>query len=92
MKVWLRLDVDEHARFVIARYFRPVDATKTRTRATRGQVRQFARAALYSAVCDQAETILDGRGKAVAQRLRGTETPEQETLTPPREQQRSLTW
>ena len=36
MKVWLRLDVDEHARFVIARYFRPVDATKTRTRATRG--------------------------------------------------------
>lgn len=90
MKVILRLDVDDQARYVIARYFRPVDDKKTRTRATRKQVKRFAEAALRTSVRELMHD-LDGRGKSVAQRL-GDPSVEAELLQEPREKQRPLAW
>lgn len=96
MKVHLTLDVDAAARFVIARYFgiaAPLETTnRTRSRATRKQVRRFAIAAVRTAVMEQREN-LSGRSRAVAQRLfDGGGHVAQETLTPPAEQQQGIPW
>jgi len=94
MKVRVVLDVDEHARYIIARYYRSVDTDKTRTRATRLQVKRFTAAALRTCIREQSDEILDAKGKAVAQRLQTptTDVTNIEFLSEPREKQRSLTW
>lgn len=86
MKVHMVLDVGAYERFVIAKYFH--DAK--RGRATRLQVQRFAKAALRSAVREQAE-MLHGRAKGTAQRL-GNPADDSERLAEPREKQRSLAW
>lgn len=93
MKARLTITVGDYERFIIARYFRLPNG-KRRTRATRMQVKRFVLAALRSAVREQAEDILDARGKAMAQRLQTPtdDAPGVEFLTEPREKQRSLTW
>lgn len=96
MKVRLVLDVNAFERYVIARYFRPVainaiPTDRTRTRATRKQVRRFVTAALKSAVREQAQDVLDARARTVADRLRlpkGHCTDEH--LTEPKEKQKGL--
>lgn len=94
MKVRLTLDVDAYQRFVIAKYFRPVPATRadrTRTRATRAQVKRFAEAALRSAVKER-EGELDAKGRSAARRLREPALVQGELLREPREKQRGLVW
>lgn len=89
------LDVDEHARYVIARYFRPVDK-KLRTRASRTQVKRFVAAALRTCVREQEQEILDARGKSVAQRLQAPvdtgALQDSLFLKEPKEKQRNLAW
>lgn len=91
MKVRLVIDADEHARFVIAKYFAPVgDARdRVRRRATRAQVRRFVLAALRTHVREQAGN-LGGRSRGAATRLSTGADAESETLRPSREQQLSL--
>ncbi len=98
MKVRLVLDVNAHARYVIAKYFAPAApreerADRTRTRATRRQVKRFAKAVIQSAVREQAE-MLHGRARYTAQGLAAVEDAfgGVEYLTEPREKQRSLAW
>lgn len=86
----MTFEVDEYSRYVIARFFRPVDEKKTRTRATRKQVRRFIGAALNSAVNEQ-RVILDPKGRATAKRLRDPKA-QTETLPEPPEKQTSIRW
>ncbi len=86
VKVWMRLDVGAWERFGIAKYFKKRGVA----RATRLQVQRFAKAALRSAVREQAE-MLTGRALTTAQRL-GRPRAEGEVLAEPREKQRSLAW
>ena len=86
MKVRLMLDIDDHTRYVIAKYYRAAiissDAPRgdrTRTRATRAQARRFVVAALRRCVINQARD-LDARSRAVAKRLLGPEAVSAETL------------
>lgn len=93
MKVRLALDVNAFERFIIAKYFRPAASDpvdKTRTRATRKQVKRFVTAALKSAVKEQAQDILDAKGRAVADRLRLPKSEYVEFLSEPKEKQKGL--
>ena len=95
MRVRLTLDVNDYQRFVVAKYFQPAGsgADKTRLRATRKQIRRFIEAAFRTAVQEQARELPSPRSRAAAERLklpRGHR--EQETLPPPKEQQRSIPW
>jgi len=80
------VEVDAHTRYVIAKYFRPVDGVATRSRATRHQVRRFIEAALRTCVREQATDILDAREKVVARRLQTPQDdgPGVECLVEPR--------
>lgn len=96
MKVRLTLDVDAHQRYVIARYFRPAAASdkradRTRTRATRTQVKRFVETAVRSAVKER-EDELDAKGRTAARRLREPVPVQGELLIEPREKQRGLAW
>lgn len=92
MKTRLTLNVDDHARLVIAKYFAPVShgADRTRTRATRAQVRRFAEAAVATAVREHA-TVLRGRTLAAAYRLLSG-NKSSETLAPPDGWQQGVLW
>lgn len=86
------LTVDDHTRYVIARYFRGTaadDAKVPRTRATRRQVQRFAAAALRRAVRDYAAS-LDARGRSVALRLSNPDEIAAEAVEIPGEEQVEL--
>jgi hypothetical protein len=92
MKVRLTIEVGDRARFVVAKYWAPVSsgADRTRTRASRAQVRRFIEAALRTAINDQA-AALRGRSRATAKRLAEPKV-EPETLREPAEQQMSISF
>ena len=97
MKVRLTLEVDDHQRFVIAKFFAPAAAGKTdreRTRATRAQVRRFAIAALRKVVKDQASELRSQRSRAAARRLTdgAQPVPLADAIPSPREEQGNLQW
>ena len=98
MRVRLTLEVDDHQRFVIAKFFAPAAAGKTdrqRTRATRAQVKRFVLAALRKAVKDQAQELPSRRSRTIAQRLENGSRKRANTgelLPAPREEQRPLQW
>ena len=92
MKVCLTLDVGDYDRYVIAKFFAPVETTaagKSRLRATRSQVRRFAQSALATAVKMQAQD-LPSRSRSTARRLEAGTARVHETLPPPSEEQRHL--
>ena len=94
MKTNLTIDVDEHARFVIAKFFAVAASAgidKTRTRATRAQVRRFVNAAVRTAIKD-AERDLRPRSRAAARRLADPSQRTREMLPEPRDQQRNIQW
>lgn len=94
MRVRLALDVSEHERFVIAKYFAPASdagsVDRYRLRATRKQVQRFVRAAIAKAVKDQAND-LPARSRSAARKLAEGRSAV-ETLARPKEEQRSLRW
>jgi hypothetical protein len=93
MKTRLLIEVGDHERYVIARYFGAAAVhvrDKKRPRATRAQVKRFVEAALRTAVKEQADR-LRSRARATARRLaEGRPVPEAETLPEPAEKQDSL--
>lgn len=90
MKVRLLLDVGDYERLVIAKYWAPVGKglDRTRTRATRAQVRRFVLASLRSAVKEYV-AMLPERSRTIARKLADrTETGEApEVLREPQEKQ-----
>lgn len=94
MRVRLTLDVSEHERFVVAKYFAPASEAgsvdRYRLRATRKQVQRFVLAALAKAIKDQTND-LPARSRSAARKL-AEGRPPTETLAPPKEEQRSLRW
>lgn len=93
MKVRLTIDVSEHDRLVIAKFFAaaaPPGRDRTRTRATRAQAKQFVRSALRTVVKDYADD-LRGRTRGAASRLRlAAAEPDAPLLPEPREKQQRL--
>jgi hypothetical protein len=93
VKVRITVDVSEHDRLVIAKFFAAAASTprdKARTRATRAQVKQFLKSALRTSVKDYA-TDLRGRSRAAAARLKlGSVTFDAPLLPEPREKQQRL--
>lgn len=98
MKVRITIDVDDYARFVIAKYFAVAAAKDTtdgqRVRATRAQVKRFLTSALKTAIKEQ-EDGLRGRTRGAARKLREgkSDGPVVEPLRPSTsEHQQSLRW
>jgi len=95
LRVRAAIDVGEYERYVIAKYFSVAATTeteKTRTRATRAQVRRFLNAAIRGAVDEQSALLLN-RAQGAATRLknpRGHVVPER--LREPDEKQRRIAW
>lgn len=96
MKVRTMVQVSEHDRLVIAKFFgaaAPEGSTDAvRTRATRKQVRRFVAHAIAAVVKEHA-ALLRGRARAAAHRLATppeAAPPETQPLPEPREKQLSL--
>jgi len=94
MKVRMLIEVSEHDRLVIAKFFAAAAESGTpdavRTRATRRQVRRFASHAVNSVVRDHA-ALLRGRARAAAARLANLPGDVSEAPLPePAEKQLSL--
>lgn len=94
MKVRTLVQVSEHDRFVIAKFFAAAapegHPDAVRTRATRKQVRRFAAHAISVVVKDHA-VLLRGRARAAASRLVSTiDESHVESLPEPTEKQLSL--
>lgn len=93
MKVRLLLEVSEHDRLVIAKFFGAASLEKrdkVRRRATRKQVQRFVRHALGAVVKDHA-LLLRGKSKAAAARLAsGADVVAPEPLPEPAEKQLSM--
>lgn len=93
MKVRVTLVVDAADRYLIATYFRDVQAAeKKRRRASRAQVRLFTHAALALALKDRAEApTTSKRVRTIARRLRARiGEPDRPILEPPQERNRRL--
>jgi hypothetical protein len=93
MKVRLLLDVSEHDRLVIAKFFGAASTEtrdKVRRRATRKQVQRFARHAIGAVVKDHV-LLLRGKSKAAAARLAaGVDVVAPDPLPEPAEKQLTL--
>lgn len=95
MKVRTLVQVSEHDRLVIAKYFAAAapegSQDAIRTRATRKQVRRFVAHAVALAVKDHVN-VLRGRARAAANRLAAPPTapPETPPLPEPAEKQLSF--
>lgn len=93
MKTRLLIEVSEHDRLVIAKFFAAAATEKrdkVRRRATRKQVQRFVKHAIASVVKDQV-LLLRGKSKAAAARLAsGEDVVAVEPLPEPAEKQMTL--
>lgn len=92
MKVQISLSVGDYERYVVAMYYRPASikpVDRTRTRATRVQVRKFVQAALRSSLKEQADALC-GKQRRHALRLSDSADHVSDLLIQPRERQLSL--
>ena len=95
VKVLLGLDVDDYARYVIAKYFVPAATTKQdklRARASRAQVRRFVEAAIQTAVRTQQQSLRKRYLTTAARLAEGRQRVTVDLLPPTAEEQRSLQW